>query len=88
MWYDYEELDYVGDTYYLHETNEINLFCPNTNTNTHTDSKTTTTTTTYSYDTTPTTSPSHDEYDPFANGEDENVYWRAKFWRAGDWHTF
>ena len=60
MWYDYEELDYVGDTYYLHETNEINLFCPNTNTNTHTDSQTTPTTpsTTYSYDNTPTTSTS------------------------------
>ena len=61
--YGYDEnMDYyqVGDTYYLHEANQIDLFCPNTNTNTHTDSQTTTTTpsTTYSYDNTPTTSTS------------------------------
>ena len=73
MVYGYDENnDYFhrpGEYLYLHQADQINLFCPNTNTNTHTNSQTTTTT----YDTTPTTNP-WDDYDPFANGEDENVY--------------
>ena len=65
------ELDDMYMPYYLRLADQIHLFCPNTNTNTHTNSQTTTPTTTY--DTTPTTNP-WDDYDPFANGEDENVY--------------
>ena len=69
--YGYDEnFDYykVGDYIYLHQADEIYLFCPNTNTNTHTNSHTTAPTTTYSYDTTPTTSPSRYEYGNYNDG--------------------